>query len=207
MYLEMRMTLDPYQDGGKLLDRVFKEYYGPVSFTAVALHSKSRTRCDGGKSSRRRACCAVIRTGSRPRFCGNTCGRSTRPRLQVRTFRSRLDRDIRYLECAAKYMDFVLPYESAVDAGKERPITSKEISDLHRLQKVCWIIRKNSCARAQGEGIWIAALRATKKGLKSGWTRTPPAKLTHVAQMTLRIEDNDVLGHWKAGGHNLSTFR
>ena len=154
MYLEMRMTLDPYQDGGKLLDRVFKEYYGPVSYTARRVAFEIEDTLRRGKII---APAGLLR-GYPNRVTAQYLREHVRTLNDAKTscpepFRSRLDRDIRYVECAAKYMDFVVPYEAAVVAGKQRRSTSKEISDLRRLLRV-WLDNQEELVRSglKGDG-------------------------------------------------------
>jgi len=68
-------------------------------------------------------------------------------------FRSRLDRDIRYLERSAKYMDFVVPYADAVDAAKKRPTTPEEINSLRKLLKL-WLDNQEALVQSglKGDG-------------------------------------------------------
>jgi hypothetical protein len=134
MYLEMRMTLDPYQDGGKLLDRVLNEYYGPAAFTARRVAFEFEDALRRGKiiapvgllrGYPNRVTAQMLRTWAQQLKAAQT--NCSEP------YCSRLDRDFKYLECSAKYMDFVLPYEDAVTAAKQRPPSAQQIADLRRL--------------------------------------------------------------------------
>ena len=152
MYLEMRMTLDPDQDGGQLLDRVFNEYYGPVAFTARRVAFELEDTLRRGK--------IIAPAGLLRGYPNRVTARYLREHVRAlneakaacpEPFRSRLDRDIRYLEGSAKYMDFVLPYADAVDAAKKRPSTSKEINDLRRLLKL-WLDSQDELVRSGLKG-------------------------------------------------------
>jgi hypothetical protein len=152
MYLEMRMTLDPYQDGGKLLDRVFKEYYGPTAFTARRVALEIEDTLKRGKII---APAGLLR-GYPNRMTARTLREHVRTLNEAKAsspepYASRLDRDIRYLECAANYMDFVLPYEAAVEAGKKRAVTPEEISDLRRLLKA-WLDNQEALVKSGLKG-------------------------------------------------------
>jgi len=139
MYLELRMTLDPYQDGSKLLDRIFQEYYGPAGFTARRISSEIEDTMRRGKII---APAGLVR-GYPNRFKAGFLREHAQALNDAKAsapepYRSRLDRDIRYLECSAKYMDFVLPYAETVDAASKRSIKPQEIANLRRLLKV-WL--------------------------------------------------------------------
>jgi hypothetical protein len=154
MYLEMRMTLDPYQDGGKRLDRVFSEYYGPVAFTARRVAFEIEDTMRRGK--------IIAPSGLLRGYPNRVTARYLREHVRAleearaasrEPFRSRLDRDIRYLECSAKYMDFVVPYGDAVDAAQKRPITPEEINSLRKLLKL-WLDNQEALVQSglKGDG-------------------------------------------------------
>lgn len=154
MYLEMRMTTDPYQDGGKLLDRVLKEYYGPAWFTVRGISFEIEDTLRRGK--------IVAHAGLLRGYPNRVTSQFLRDKAKqlgdtkatcAEPFSSRLDRDIQYIECAAKYMDFVLPYEAAVEAAKQRPPTAQELGELRRLLTV-WLDNQEALVQAglKGDG-------------------------------------------------------
>jgi hypothetical protein len=154
MYLEMRMATDPYQDGGKLLDNVLKEYYGPAWFTMRGVSFEIEDILKRGK--------IVAHAGLLRGYPNRVTSQFLRDKMKqlsdvkatiFEPYSSRLGRDIRYLECAAKYMDFVLPYEAAVEASKQKPLTNQELSELRRLLTV-WLDNQEALVQAglKGDG-------------------------------------------------------
>jgi hypothetical protein len=136
MYLELRMTTDPYQDGGRLLDRAMSEYYGPAADVArrVSFEIEDALR----RSSSYQTECGLLR-GCPDTVSALLLRNWAQLLLESRNrvpepFSLRLDRDIRYLECAARYVDFFRVYSStSVQAAKHRPATAQELSDIRRL--------------------------------------------------------------------------
>jgi hypothetical protein len=139
MYLEMRMTTDPYQDGGKLLDAALKEYYGPAWFTERTVSFEIEDALRRGKTT--------TRAGLHLGYPNRVTVQFLRDKAQVlrdtkatceEPYRSRLDRDIRYLECSTRFMEFALAYEAAVAAAKKRPPTPDQLDNIRRLLKA-WL--------------------------------------------------------------------
>ena len=148
MYLEMRMTADPYQDGGRLLDQALGEYYGPAVDTArrVSFEIEDALR----RNTSYQGECGLLRG------CPNTISSEllrnwsqllaeSRKELPE-PFASRVDRDIRYLECAARYTDFFRVYRDAVLAADQHAVTAEELGDIRRLLKV-WLDSQEAMVR------------------------------------------------------------
>ena len=115
------------------------EYYGPAAFTARQIAFDIEDTMRRGK--------IIAPSGLLRGYPNRVKARYLRDHVRAlnevkaacpEPFRSRLDRDIRYLECSARYMDFVVPYAGAVDAAKKRPITSEEVGSLRKLLKL-WL--------------------------------------------------------------------
>lgn len=152
MYLEMRMTIDPYQDGGKLLDNALKEYYGPAWFTARNIAFEIEDTLKRGK--------IVAHAGMLRGYPNRVTAEFLRDKMKqlevvkatcAEPYSSRIDRDIRYLECAARYMDFVLPYEAAVESAKQKTPTTQELGELRRLLTV-WLNNQKALVQANLKG-------------------------------------------------------
>ncbi len=177
MYLEMRMTLNPYQDGSKLLDQILKEYYGPVAFTARQIAFEIEDTMRRGKII---APAGLLR-GYPNRFKAGFLREHEQALNDVKAstpepYRTRLDRDIRYLECSAKYMDFALPYVAAVEAGKKRSITPPEIADLRRLLKV-WLDAQEELVQSglKGDGYLDRCIARDKRKIEAWLNEHEPA--------------------------------
>jgi hypothetical protein len=135
MYLEMRMTIDPYQDGSRLLKQAMSEYYGPAAGDTerVSFEIEDAIR----RSSHYQGGCKLLRgcpdtiTSELLRTWARTLqgvkGSSPEP------YSLRLERDIRYLECAARYTDFFRAYCGAVQAADNQPAAAKDLGEIRRL--------------------------------------------------------------------------
>ena len=137
-----------------VLSRSQNSVYGPAAFTARRVAFEIEDTMRRGK--------IIAPSGLLRGYPNRVTARYLREHVRAldeaktaspEPFRGRLDRDIRYLECAAKYMDFVLPYAEAVDAAKKHSITAKEINDLRHLLKL-WLDNQEELVRSglKGDG-------------------------------------------------------
>ncbi len=127
MYLELRMTTDPYQDGGKLLDRVFSEYYGPAADTArrvsFELEDALRRATLSVPYGLIRKCPETITAEMLSSYAESLSQAKTNC---TEIITQRLDRDVRYLRCAALYADFFKSYGEASTAARKNQLTTAQ---------------------------------------------------------------------------------
>jgi len=203
MYLEMRMTTDPYQDGGKLLDRVLKEYYGPAWFTVQGISFEIEDALQRGKIVAHAGLLRGYPNRITAQFLRDQAKRLSDTKATCsEPFSSRLDRDIRYLECAAKYMDFVLAYEAAVEAAKQRPPTAQELGDLRRLL-TAWLDNQEALVQAglKGNGYLDRCIARDKRRIDEWFSEhgAPSAASAPANDRSPRADETGTQGHKDKG--------
>lgn len=209
MYLEMRMTTDPYQDGGKLLDEVLKEYYGPAWFTARNIAFEIEDALRRGKIVAHAGMLRGYPNRITAQFLRDQARRLSETRATVsEPYASRLDRDVRYLECAARYMDFVLPYEAAVEAARQQPPTPRQLGDLRGLL-TAWLDNQEALVQAglKGDGYLDRCIARDTRKINEWFTEhgAPPAASAPAGERPWRPgtaatqRDTETRRPWRSG--------
>jgi len=123
MYLENRMLADPYQDGQKLLDRTLNEYYGPAADTArdVSFEIEDALRRGGPMNyfMKPRSVSAelLIDCANRMDDAAKKCEGNQAIRVQ---------RDVRYLRCAAACVTAYETFQDAKQAADSKSLTEDQ---------------------------------------------------------------------------------
>jgi hypothetical protein len=174
MYLELRMTTDPYQDGGRLLDQAMAEYYGPAADAArrVAFEIEDALRRGMlyGVQGLVRGCPDTISARDLRNWAQSL---AEAKRTAQEPFATRLDRDIRYLECAAGYVDFFRVYADAAEAAKSQPAAAGQCNEIRRLLND-WLACQASLVRdgLKGDGYLDRCIGRDTRAIKK-WLDKP----------------------------------